>query len=60
MDKTKVMLIAEAMGGGVRRHVIDLIENIDPSRFETVLLYGVNRADDIFLAKKNELEKKRG
>lgn len=58
MDKTKVMLIAEAMGGGVRRHIIDLIENIDPSRFETVLLYGVNRADDIFLSKKKDLEKK--
>lgn len=58
MEKIKVLLIAEAMSGGVRRHVVDLIQNIDGSRFDVTLLYGTGRMDEVFLAAKGALEQK--
>lgn len=58
MEKIKVLLIAEAMSGGVRRHVVDLIGNIDGSKFDVTLLYGTGRMDEVFLAAKSSLEQK--
>lgn len=55
--KKKLLLIVEAMGGGVRRHVVDLINGLDKSQFTITLLYGKRRADASFLAQIQELEK---
>lgn len=48
--KVRIMLIVEAMGGGVRRHVIDLIRDLDEERFELFLIYGESRADQAFFS----------
>lgn len=58
MEKIKVLLIAEAMSGGVRRHVVDLIQNIDVSKFDVTLLYGTGRMDEVFLAAKSSMVQK--
>lgn len=46
--KTHLMFIVEAMGGGVRRHVIDLIRHLEEDCFELSLVYGAGRADHAF------------
>lgn len=46
--KRKVLLIVEALGGGVRRHIVDLIYGLDKKKFDVYLLYSNNRADDTF------------
>lgn len=54
MARKKVLLIAETMGGGVRKHVIDLIRGLDPERFEVTLVYGA-RYDAVFKACREDL-----
>lgn len=56
--RTTVLLIAEALGGGVRRHIVDLIENLDSEQFEIFLIYSIERADETFIKKIPELRKK--
>lgn len=53
----KILYICEAMGGGVRKHIIDLIKNIDKSKYDIYLMYSINRADDVFKDKLEELAK---
>jgi glycosyltransferase involved in cell wall biosynthesis len=48
MNKKNVLLIAETMEGGVRRHVMDLINGLDTNQFSLTLIYG-NRVDAAFL-----------
>lgn len=57
MRVTKVVFIVEATLGGVRRHVIDLIENIDHKLFRLYVIYGDDRADDVFFEKLEILNK---
>jgi glycosyltransferase involved in cell wall biosynthesis len=45
------------MGGGVRRHVVDLIKNINHEKFDVTLLYGASRTDDAFHSAYTELKK---
>lgn len=45
--KVKIALISEALGGGVRRHIIDLMENLNKDKFDIYFLYNSHRADDI-------------
>ena len=47
--KINVLMVAEATGGGVRRHLLDLLEGLDPARFSLGLVYGTDRADSCFL-----------
>lgn len=49
MSKKRVLLIAEATGGGVRRHLLDLIEGLDTELFSLGLVYGTERADSRFV-----------
>jgi len=56
MAKAKLLLIAETMGGGVRKHVIDLIHGLDPQRFDITLVYGA-RNDSVFEVGKGDLAK---
>lgn len=57
MKKKTVLLIAETMEGGVRRHVVDLINGLDTDRFALTLIYG-NRVDESFLSNIDQLKKR--
>lgn len=39
----KVLIICEALAGGVRKHVFDLIENLNKDEFSIYLMYSKNR-----------------
>lgn len=43
-----IVLICEAMGGGVRKHVMDILLHMDLSRYRVSLLYSDRRADELF------------
>lgn len=45
--KKKIVIMSEALGGGVRRHIIDLIENLNKDKFEIYFIYNLDRADSI-------------
>ena len=47
--RIRLLLIVESMGGS-SRHVVDLIDGLDPQRFEITLIYGTSRVDDFFRA----------
>ncbi len=53
--KTKVVYIVEAMLGGIRQHVIDIIENLDQDQYEIYLIYSDTRADKAFFCEKEKL-----
>ncbi|UTE77500.1 glycosyltransferase family 4 protein [Rossellomorea sp. KS-H15a] len=44
----KIVLISETLSGGVRKHLVDLMENIDKDKYEVYLLYSEKRADKVF------------
>ena len=46
--KKKIVYIAESIGGGVRRHLVDLLENLNKDYYEIYVIYG-NRTDCVFL-----------
>jgi glycosyltransferase involved in cell wall biosynthesis len=48
MAKIKVILIAEAMLGGIRQHVFDIAKGLDKKKYDVYLIYSDNRADDKF------------
>ncbi|MDZ4476644.1 glycosyltransferase family 4 protein [Bacillus cereus] len=58
MNKIKVLIISEALGGGVRRHLVDLLDGIDTSKFDVFMVYGPHRADNIFISSMEKLKKK--
>jgi glycosyltransferase involved in cell wall biosynthesis len=58
LKKVRVLYVCEAMGGGVRRHLLDIIENIDLGLYDIHLIYGKNRADKIFLNSLTSLKQK--
>ena len=47
--RIRVLLVLESQGGS-RRHVVDLIDGLDPARFELALVYGTSRMDEQFVA----------
>lgn len=53
----KVMLIAEAMLGGIRQHVFDIARGLDKRKFDVYLVYSDNRADDKFYEEIEEIGK---
>jgi len=47
--KKRIMLICEALGGGVRRHILDILNDPGLTRkYDFFLVYSPNRADDVF------------
>lgn len=52
----KIVIISEALGGGVRRHILDLLKNLDKSEFEMYFIYNLDRADSIMIAELNNLK----
>ncbi|PMC37360.1 glycosyltransferase family 1 protein [Bacillus sp. UMB0899] len=56
MKKIKVTYICEALGGGVRKHLVDLLDHIDKNKYEVHVIHGVNRMDTVFIDAKNRLD----
>lgn len=56
LDKVKLLLIAETMEAGVRRHVMELIKGLDKNRFSIKLIYG-NRVDNVFIKEIESMNK---
>ena len=56
MQKTKVVHIVEANLGGIRQHVIDIVENLDRDKYDIYLIYSDRRADKVFFDEKAKLE----
>lgn len=52
----KVVFICEALGGGVRRHLVDVLSNLDLDKYEVHVVHGTKRVDDIFLLAKISLK----
>ncbi|WP_223848296.1 glycosyltransferase [Bifidobacterium tissieri] len=57
MMKQKLMFIVETVGGGVRTHVLQLLDGLDPEQYDITLVYG-ERYDHVFEQQKDELAKK--
>lgn len=57
MMKQKLMFIVETVGGGVRTHVLQLLNGLDPEQYDITLVYG-ERYDHVFEQQKDELAKK--
>lgn len=53
--KKKIVIMSEALGGGVRRHIIDLIENLDKDIFEIYFIFNLDRADSIIKEKIHDM-----
>lgn len=56
-SKIKILLIVEAMLGGIRQHVLDIIYGLDKGKFEVYLAYSDGRADDNFFSEVENLKK---
>lgn len=56
MRKIKLVHIVEAMLGGIRQHVCNIIENLDQDEYEVYLIYSDSRADKVFFDEKKRLE----
>ncbi len=56
MQKIKVVHIVEAILGGIRQHVIDIVENLDRDKYDVFLIYSDIRADKAFFDEKEKLE----
>ncbi|RVT63845.1 glycosyltransferase family 4 protein [Niallia taxi] len=48
MKKKTIVFICEALGGGVRKHLLDLLENLDQSKFNITVIHGTKRMDTVF------------
>ncbi|MCM1542861.1 MAG: glycosyltransferase [Blautia sp.] len=53
--KKKLVMIVEAMLGGIRQHVCDIAENLDRTGYEIYIIYSDLRADAVFKETKEEL-----
>ena len=57
-SKIKVLIISEPGSGGVKRHVIDLLNNLDKDKFDIIYAYSKKRASDDYLMEVNKLKDK--
>lgn len=55
-EKFRILLMTEAAGSGVGRHILDLASGLALGGHEIHLLYSPNRAEDRFLQRIGELE----
>lgn len=53
----KVVIISEALGGGVRKHILDLLLNLDKSKYKIYFIYNLDRADNLMKDSIKELGK---
>ncbi|MFC0471076.1 glycosyltransferase family 4 protein [Halalkalibacter kiskunsagensis] len=45
----KVVIICESLGGGVRRHIVDLLLNLNRSKYDLHVIYSEDRIDEVFI-----------
>lgn len=53
--KKKVLLISESMGGGLRKHVVQLIKYLNQNIYELYFIHGTDSADSAFLEEYEDL-----
>lgn len=46
----KIVLITQTLSGGVRRHIVDLLNELDKNKFDVYLLYSTDRVDKVMRA----------
>lgn len=56
-NRKKILLITEAMLGGIRQHVEDIALGLDKKKYDVYLAYSDNRADDKFFEDYERLAK---
>jgi glycosyltransferase involved in cell wall biosynthesis len=56
MKKKKLIIVLEATLGGTRRHVLDLLQNLNKDIFDITFVYSKERADETFLLELPHLE----
>lgn len=47
--RKRVLIICETLSGGVRKHIINVLQYLSSEKFEIAIAYGEQRADQIFL-----------
>ena len=57
MDKKRIVLISESMGGGLRKHVVQLLSNLDKDKVELFFIHGSHTLDESFRNDYSHLEK---
>lgn len=55
--KKKIVMIVEAMLGGIRQHVCDIVESLNQQEYEIYVIYSDLRADDAFKKNKEQFMK---
>ncbi|MGL9729311.1 glycosyltransferase [Enterococcus sp. DIV0756] len=58
MAKKKILLISESVGGGMRKHIVQLLENLDSEKFEIFYIHGEKNLDSTFIENYENLKKK--
>lgn len=48
--KKRILLVSESMGGGLRKHVVQLIENLDTTKFDIYFIHGNETLDENFMS----------
>lgn len=56
MNKLRIAFVVEAMLGGIRQHVCDIIQNLEKEEYDIYLIYSDIRADGKFYMLRPELE----
>lgn len=56
--KIKVLIVLEATLGGTRKHVVDILERIDLSKFDVCFCYSTARADRLFFVELLNVKKR--
>ncbi|RDU36040.1 glycosyltransferase family 1 protein [Neobacillus piezotolerans] len=46
--KKRVLLICEALSGGVRKHIVTVLQHLSREKFDIAIAYGEGRADSVF------------
>ncbi|MGG0319932.1 glycosyltransferase family 1 protein [Priestia megaterium] len=57
MKKIKLVYVCECLGGGVRKHLVDLLNHLDKQKYEIHVIYSENRMDAVFAQSITRLNK---
>ncbi|MED4967016.1 glycosyltransferase family 4 protein [Heyndrickxia coagulans] len=52
--KKKILFICESLGGGVRRHIVDVLSELNKNEFDIFLIYNPKRSDKVFIKNKKK------
>lgn len=57
MDKKRILLISESMGGGLRKHVVQLLSGLNKDKVELFFIHGSHTLDESFMNDYSHLKK---